>query len=109
MTRKPTRGLFSTGTDTEVGKTYAAALIVRALVDGGHRVGVYKPAASGCRVEAGRLVSEDALALWEAAGRPGTLDEVCPQRFAAPLAPHLAAEAEGRSLDAALLRAGLDP
>ncbi|HTM53998.1 MAG TPA: dethiobiotin synthase [Pirellulales bacterium] len=109
MTRKPARGLFITGTDTEVGKTYVAALIARALVDAGHRVGVYKPAASGCRVEGSGLVSEDALALWEAAGRPGTLDEVCPQRFAAPLAPHLAAEAEGRRLDAELLRAGLDP
>jgi dethiobiotin synthetase len=36
------------------------------------------------------------------------LERVCPQRFAAPLAPHLAARAEGRSLDAGLLRSGLD-
>jgi dethiobiotin synthetase len=36
------------------------------------------------------------------------LDRVCPQRFAAPLAPHLAAQAEGKSIDAALLRDGLD-
>ena len=56
----------------------------------------------------GRLVSEDAVALWEAAGRPGDLEHVCPQRFAAPLAPHLAARAEGREIDADLLRAGLD-
>ena len=33
---------------------------------------------------------------------------VCPQCFAAPLAPHLAARAEGREIDAALLRRGLD-
>jgi dethiobiotin synthetase len=109
MTRKPARGLFITGTDTEVGKTYVAALIARALVGAGHRVGVYKPAASGCRREGDRLISDDALALWEAAGRPGTFDEVCPQRFVAPLAPHLAATAEGRELDPDLLRSGLDP
>jgi dethiobiotin synthetase len=54
------------------------------------------------------LVSEDALALWNAAGRPGNLEHVCPQLFAAPLAPHLAAKAEGRRLDADLLRRGLD-
>ena len=48
MTSKPVRGLFITGTDTEVGKTYVAALIARSLVAAGHRVGVYKPAASGC-------------------------------------------------------------
>ena len=48
------------------------------------------------------------MALWEAAGRPGDLEHVCPQRFAAPLAPHLAARAEGREIDAGLLRTGLD-
>ncbi|OHB78989.1 MAG: hypothetical protein A2W31_15500, partial [Planctomycetes bacterium RBG_16_64_10] len=31
----------------------------------------------------------------------------CPQRFAAPLAPHLAARAEGRVVDDDLLRAGI--
>ena len=102
-------GLFITGTDTGVGKTYVAALIARVLVQSGRRVGVYKPAASGCVCDAqGRLVSDDAVALWQAAGRPGELEYVCPQRFAAPLAPHLAARAEGREIDGGLLRSGLD-
>lgn len=96
------------GTDTGVGKTYVAALVARELAAAGHRVGVYKPVASGCRDEAGRLVSDDALALWEAAGRPGTLEQVCPQRFVAPLAPSLAARAEGRQVDAAALRRGIE-
>jgi dethiobiotin synthetase len=97
------------GTDTGVGKTYVTALMARALVAAGRRVGVYKPAASGCLREGDTLASDDARQLWEAAGRPGTLEEVCPQRFAAPLAPHLAARAEGRKVDANLLRAGLQP
>lgn len=101
-------GLFIAGTDTGVGKTYVAGLIARALVQAGKSVGVYKPVASGCRREGKDLVSDDAVALWEAAGRPGELLRVCPQRFAAPLAPHLAARAEGRAVDAALLRSGLD-
>lgn len=102
-------GLFITGTDTGVGKTYVAALIARALVAQRRRVGVYKPAASGChRDEQGRLISDDAVALWEAAGQPGDLEHVCPQRFEAPLAPHLAARAEGKRLDPELLRSGLD-
>lgn len=104
----PVPGLFVTGTDTEVGKTYVAALIARQLAAAGHRLGVYKPAASGCRREDGRIVSDDAVALWNAAGRPGELDRVCPQRFQAPLAPHLAARAEGRELDGGLLRSGLE-
>ncbi|NLS92315.1 MAG: dethiobiotin synthase [Planctomycetaceae bacterium] len=101
-------GLFITGTDTEVGKTYVTALIAKALCATGRRVGVYKPAASGCREEGERLVAGDALALWQAAGRPGSLEEVCPQVFAAPMAPHLAARAEGKELDAELLRRGID-
>jgi dethiobiotin synthetase len=108
MARKRVRGLFITGTDTEIGKTYISALIARALVAAGHRVGVYKPVASGCSRSGETLVSDDALALWQAAGSPGTLEEVCPQRFAAPLAPHLAAAAEGKRIDAKLLRSGLD-
>jgi dethiobiotin synthetase len=104
----PIPGLFITGTDTGVGKTYVAALVARHLAGQGRKVGVYKPAASGCRRRQRRLVSEDAVALWEAAGRPGELDRVCPQCFAAPLAPHLAARAEGRTLDGRLLRDGLE-
>jgi dethiobiotin synthetase len=108
MTDKPSRGLFITGTDTEVGKTYVASLIAKALVAAGHRVGVYKPAASGCRQQGDRLVADDAVAVWEAAGKPGELSAVCPQCFAAPLAPHLAAREEGKRVDAALLRTGIE-
>ena len=110
MERKRAHGLFITGTDTAVGKTYVAALVAKALVAAGHRVGVYKPAASGCSrsEQDGTLVADDAVVLWRAAGSPGSLAEVCPQVFAAPLTPHLAAAAEGRSLDATLLRRGLD-
>lgn len=108
MNRSRVRGIFVTGTGTEVGKTYVAAAIARSLAAAGRRVGIYKPAASGCRLVEGSLQSDDAVALWEAAGKPGELDRVCPQRFAAPLAPHLAAAAEGRKVDAELLRSGLE-
>jgi dethiobiotin synthetase len=101
-------GLFVVGTDTGVGKTRVAALVVAALADAGLRVGVYKPAASGCRRVGRGLVSDDALALWKAAGRPGTLQAVCPQRFAAPLAPHLAAREEQKEIDDRRLRTGID-
>ena len=104
---KPTHGLFITGAGTGVGKTYVACLIAEALSAAGQRVGVYKPVASGCRREGDALLSDDALALWNAAGRPQTLEAVCPQRFAAPLAPHLAARAEGKQVDADLLLSGV--
>src|SRR5262245_1145288 len=101
-------GLFVVGTDTAVGKTYVASRIAATLARTGLKVGVYKPAASGCRRVGRQLVSDDAVALWDAAGRPGELKAVCPQRFAAPLAPHLAAKVERKQIDSKLLRRGLD-
>jgi dethiobiotin synthetase len=101
-------GLFVVGTDTGVGKTFVASRIAAALAAGGLTVGVYKPAASGCRQVGNQLVSDDALSLWEAAGRPGPLRHVCPQRFAAPLAPHLAAKVERKEIDGGLLRRGIE-
>lgn len=114
---KDSPGLFITGTDTEVGKTYVAALIARALVAAGVGVGVYKPVASGC-VDHTALtpalsqremenITDDAAVLWDAAGRPAELERVCPQRFEAALAPHLAARAEGEEIDSQLLREGV--
>ncbi|MEM9367246.1 MAG: dethiobiotin synthase [Planctomycetota bacterium] len=93
---------FVTGTDTEIGKTFCAAALARGLVRQGRRVGVYKPVASGCVPDAnGDLVAEDAVQLWDAAGRPGSLQAVCPQRFRTPLAPPQAAARESRVVDAA--------
>ena len=107
MENKPPVGLFVTGTDTEVGKTYVATLIVKSLVAAGHRVGVYKPVASDCIYDGNQMVAEDALVLWDAAGRPLTVEDVCPQRFRAPIAPHLSAKSEGKQIDPKLLRDGL--
>lgn len=101
-------GLFITGTGTGVGKTYVGALVARALRTAGKRVGVYKPVASGCEIRDGKLLSPDAIALWEAAGQPGTLEQVCPQMFVAAVAPHLAARAEGQNVDRQQLRDGID-
>ena len=101
-------GLFVVGTDTGVGKTYVAARIADELRRRRIKVGVYKPAASGCVRQGRRLISSDAIALWEAAGKPGDIERVCPQRFVASLSPHLAAREEQRQIDSNLLRKGLD-
>ncbi len=115
MTVKPPSGLFITGTDTDVGKTYVAVILARRLTALGLKVGVYKPVASGCEQQGtsknesgGELVSADAMALWKAAGKHGDFAHVCPQRFAAPLAPHLAAKAESKTVDAKWLRTGIE-
>ncbi len=122
-------GLFVTGTDTGVGKTHVASLIARQLVSCGLRVGVYKPVCSGAEFDSNGLAQwDDIERLREAvrggwqetavcgktlSGEPLALellsdDAICPQRFLAPLAPPLAARAEGRTVDLALLESGAD-
>lgn len=96
-------GLFVTGTDTDAGKTFVAAMILRTLVGAGLRPGACKPVASGV-VPGG---PSDARILWEAAGRPRTVADVGPQAFAQPLAPPHAAAAEGSMVDEARLRDGV--
>lgn len=100
--------LFVTGTDTDVGKTYVGALIAATLRQQGHRVGIYKPVASGCRVVDGQRVADDALALWQAAGRPQTLQQVCPQQFLLAVSPPASAAAEGKQVDRELLIRGAE-
>ena len=101
------RGLFVTGTDTDVGKTWVSCLAVRQLREAGHSVGVYKPACSGA------TTAGDGLPVWEdvrelaAASEMSVPDSrICPQRFTAPLAPPVAAAREGLQVDSGLLRSG---
>ena len=101
-------GLFISGTNTGVGKTYVGTIIAQSLHQAGYRVGVYKPVESGCRRDGADLIAEDALSLWQAAGQPGELHHVCPQRFEAPLAPPQAAALQDGAVDSELLRSGFD-
>ena len=101
----PPDGFFITGTDTGVGKTAVAVSLAAARRAAGARVGVYKPVASGVVFDG----SSDIERLWEAAGRPLTLAEVCPQAFAAAIAPVQAAAVAGKRVDEQLLRDGIRP
>ena len=92
-------GLFVTGTDTGVGKTFVTAGLSRLLRDRGLRVGVMKPVETGCDRHGDELVPEDAVQLLTAAGGDQDLSTVCPYRFEAPLAPDVAARREGRTID----------
>jgi len=86
--------VFVTGTDTGVGKTFVACALALALRARGRRVAVMKPVETG--VDG---APEDALRLRAAADDPAPLDDVCPYRLRAPLAPAVAAHREGVTLD----------
>jgi len=100
------RSIFITGTDTGVGKTVLACALVRALREGGHRVAVMKPVASGSFNTPEGLRNADALALMDAAGLagPGVYGEVNPYCFEHPISPHIAAKDARITVDIGMIR-----
>lgn len=86
------RGIFVTGTDTDVGKTYVATLLASQLTANGFKVVPRKPIESGCQSKDGELIPADASALKTAANYHGDLLEVCPYRFEPALSPVRAAQ-----------------
>ncbi len=95
------RGVFVTGTDTEVGKTIIAAALTRALCSRGMRVGVMKPVSAGRERKDGCWINEDARQLLEASNVPLTLSEINPYAFEPPISPHIAAAEAGLAVDLA--------
>jgi len=93
-------GVLVTGTDTGVGKTFVARALTLALRGLGRRVSVMKPVETGVTDQ-----PEDAVALREAAADPAPLDDICPWRLRAPLAPSVAARLEGTAVDLGRLEA----
>lgn len=92
---------FLTGTDTGIGKTYAACALLRAFAAEGRSTLGLKPVASGCVPTADGLRNSDAEALLAAATVKLAYAQVNPFAFAESLSPHLAAAHAGRRVSAA--------
>jgi dethiobiotin synthetase len=93
------KGVFVTGTDTGVGKTWIAAGITAVLRRWGLSAGYFKPVQSGCPEEDGRLIPTDARFARELAGLTEPLELLTPIRLRLPLAPGVAAAREGVTVD----------
>jgi dethiobiotin synthetase len=85
------RGVFVTGTDTEVGKSVVAASICAALAARGERVAAFKPGVTGLDEEPGEFGRDHEL-LASVANAGQTPEDVAPYRFGPAVSPHLAAE-----------------
>lgn len=90
------KGIFITGTDTGVGKTYFTALLTRTLRQQGIPAVALKPMASGDR--------SDAMQLGNAMDGALPIEKINPIHFAAPLAPYAAGMLENRPFPWDLLR-----
>ncbi|MFH0813865.1 MAG: dethiobiotin synthase [Pseudomonadota bacterium] len=94
------RGLFITGTDTGVGKTMVAGGLAAVLREDGFDVSVMKPAETGCLMDdRGMLLPADGEFLRHMSGTKEPLERIVPYRFKEPLAPAVAAELEGITID----------
>lgn len=97
------RGLFVTGTDTGIGKTFVSLLLMQSFRCRGFRVAGMKPVATGCDHVEGRLCNDDARLLRGAASCELPYDWVNPYAFAPAVAPNIAAEWADRRIDMSLI------
>src|ERR1700704_1407366 len=89
---------FVTGTGTDVGKTFVTVGLIRHLRAAGRVADAIKPIVSG--FDPADPASSDPAILLEALGRPAAdIDRICRWRFAAPLAPAMAARKEGHPVE----------
>lgn len=86
------KGVFIAGTDTGIGKTYAACTLLHALRAAGLLATGMKPVASGCAETPAGLRSDDALALIAASDpKPEHYADCNPFAFVQLVSPHIAA------------------
>jgi dethiobiotin synthetase len=101
------RNFLITATAAGAGKSIVACAIGFAFRARGIRVGVMKPAATGCDLVGAALDPADIRGVALAAGCTLPLDLICPYRYASRLAPAAAAEADGTAPpDLARIEAG---
>lgn len=93
-------GLFITGTDTDVGKTYVTGCIGLTLTQQGVAVSPRKPIASGCiRQMDGSLLSEDALYIQQACSSLELLSTICPHTYEPAISPQRALQQAGHLIN----------
>jgi dethiobiotin synthetase len=100
--------LFITATDTDAGKTYVAQLLVKALVQQGKKVAVYKPISAGCRIVNKQLINDDAYLLLQQSNCKQTLAEINPIAFELPIAPHIAAQKQNYEITLTQVKQGYE-
>ena len=94
MSLQNARGFFITGTDTEVGKTLVAALMMHKLKQIFNKVYGYKPVVAGISIINGEAQNEDVVVLQRMGSTFLASNQICPYQLKKPIAPHIAAAEE---------------
>jgi dethiobiotin synthetase len=90
------KGIFITGTDTEVGKTTIATSLASLSRNNGCDVGVMKPFATGKRVYSTKYKSKDSALLAKAAQVNDLDEEINPFFYSVPTAPFIASKIQSK-------------
>ena len=107
--RKSVKGVFITGTGTDMGKTYVAGLILKKLHQNGISSAYSKAAMSGNeRRDDGSLIPGDAVMVKEMSGIPQPLEEMCPYIYENAVSPHLASQMEGNPVAMEQVKRGFE-
>lgn len=89
---------FVTGTDTDAGKTFITCGLLEAAKNQNLTTIALKPVAAGCDHTSEGLRNDDAVNLIEAMTCELPYSQVNPVALKAPIAPHIAASEEGRTI-----------
>lgn len=94
------KGIFITGSDTAVGKTWISCQLIQQLKHKVSSLKVRKPVESGCDVvlPGNQLKPADGNALFEANDHKESLQQVAPLRFKAATSPDRAARIEHQTI-----------
>ena len=94
------KGIFITGTGTDIGKTYVTALILKKMTDNGINAGYYKAALSG----ADTIEVSDAGYVHKIANLKQDKDTLVSYLYKNAMSPHLAAQLEGNPVELAKVK-----
>lgn len=97
-------GFFVTGTDTGVGKTLVSCALLHAYAKHGYSVIGMKPVVAGC--ENGQWQDVELLKAASTVTAPSSW--INPYAFAEPIAPHIAAQKVGATIDPEVIRYSYD-
>ncbi len=81
------KGIFITGTNTGVGKTWVGSQLVKHLYLKGINVVPQKPIESGCTIKDQKLFAEDAYAYYQACKGSTKMAQITPFRFSQVCSP----------------------
>lgn len=99
------KGIFITGTGTDVGKTFVTGLIVKKLREAGYSAGYYKAALSGAELTVNGLIPGDADYVNRVANIGETMENLVSYVYKNAVSPHLAALIEGNPVEMEVVKA----